>query len=495
MTAYLPRTLFTIAASLLAFAASVGCGDDSVVRSKTSSDGPQEPLSPVACGKDLDALQMLHVKHVSCEETNDCPTGSHCNDHVCAWDCYADSDCGEGRCTCDGTCRAGEPFASTTSPGCSAIPEQERTATLLALNAKQLGCVDDMGCPCGSYCDDSQTCHVECIAGTTDPNYTCEDGKSCNDLGKCVSATAPADTPRIPLSILFSSPALIADTRTAPKAVSVAVTLESPTVALLAPENTPTVWIGINELDDPGAGTAPHPRVRCSNAGAFADECTFDKAWTLDPVDGKLKSQPRTVFVEFPQSDVKREWTLIARSQLADAATSVALLTEPGSDAPATEPGAYRGTATIGAAPNALVLPVELYVTAGDIAIYDPTRALFPEGNMVYRRAGSDTTFTWLRADAGASGDLIATLHPTSTQFTASQKRVVSAFTLRLPNSNVAVTVDATQIGPLPVTCGSACGEGSYCQPEMNVCLPGVAPQRQVVPTTSALTSVLESAG
>ena len=233
--------------------------------------------------------------------------------------------------------------------------------------------------------------------------------------------------------------------------------------------------------------------MRCTPTAEFTDSCTLDKAWTFDSVAGSLKSHPRTVTVELPQSATKLKWSLITRSRLADAATSVALLAQPGSSAPATQPGFYRGTAKVGTGVDAMVVPVDLYVTTNDVAVYEPTRFLFPEGSMVYRLGSSDTYFPWFAADVANGTDFKVRLRPTSSQFTAASKRFVSTFTLGLLNGDIAVEIDAVQQGALPAACGAACAAGSYCQTDMNVCLPDAAPVRTVAAQSPTVPGVIDS--
>ena len=220
----------------------VACSGTEVSETGPGSDPDGSAGAAVSCRKDIGVLQTLKREPVACSKGKACPSGSHCGaDNTCAWECYADSDCGEGSCSCDGVCRTATLRSSNNDAACQDIPVEERRTALLELNAEQKDCIDDLKCPCGSYCDNNGTCHVECIAGTTDANYVCSTGKTCDDLGRCVSETAPPDTSKVPFSIGMSPGALLADTLSSPQLVTATITLESPMIEILATENIPTI--------------------------------------------------------------------------------------------------------------------------------------------------------------------------------------------------------------------------------------------------------------
>jgi hypothetical protein len=150
---------------------------------------------------------------------------------------------------------------------------------------------------------------------------------------------------------------------------------------------------------------------------------------------------------------------------------------------PATDPGHYAGTMTWtndgGVAVNGqLSVPIEAFVTAGHVAVYEPSRILLPDGHAVMSRDTSKVTMLgWLgsgttRYDVALAVAVEsydpATGHLAGTGSYQSGSLRQTAITLSLQRTN----------DPEAPTCpaSGSCAMGNYCDGAMNRCLPGSGP-------------------
>src|SRR5262249_30217657 len=123
---------------------------------------------------------------------------------------------------------------------------------------------------------------------------------------------------------------------------------------------------------------AATPQVKCDSSADLTDTCDLS-GWTFHVTSGSLVSDPKTIWVQVPQTSSATQWTLLARSDWTlTPATAVVNVVPIGF--PATDPGHYAGTIGWSASGSQLLLPVEAIVTAGNVALYEPSRILLPDG-------------------------------------------------------------------------------------------------------------------
>ena len=244
-------TLFTLAL--------LGCGSGV----SSDLDGPKgfEPSRDgVRCDKDIDALQSVKASPLACEDTTQCPVGSHCSEGVCTWECFADSDCGSGsRCDCAGSCHEGTVRSAMNSDACQRLPEAEKQSALTALGTDPVSCYGDDDCPCGASCDDAGTCIV-------DPTLAAD--------------ALPA------MTVTLLPNVVSADTSTGAVVRAVTVQVATHNLDQVTASDLPVLQLGFAST----SGNAP--RVRCSAGDAFASDCSLDASWSLAPADQRLVSAP-----------------------------------------------------------------------------------------------------------------------------------------------------------------------------------------------------------
>ena len=366
------------------------------------------------------------------------------------------------------------------SEACQALPFEERRAALVVLNEEERVCADDNDCPCGSYCSSDATCQVECMAEEPGhPTLNCPGGLGCTPLGRC--ADTPSDPgPPVELTLEITPARLIGNTAAEEVVVQAEVTVVASSLDVLEPEHPARVFIGLAERGDPDPGVLPE--VRCAAPAEFAPDCELDGGWTFDIQSGSLRSHPRPVWVRIPQLATQDDWTLEARSEWADLPASAVVSAEPVVHSE-TGVGAYTGTITwpqVGG--SDLTLDVTAWVTDSHVALFESTRVLLPEGQVVLARDQAlATLLEWLRSDqpGGSDEHLRIRLDPGALTYNAADGRMAAAVELRSFQRTVPLALDLRQTGDIasPVcTSNQACGQGTYCETNISLCLPGSAP-------------------
>lgn len=399
-------------------------------------------------------------------------------------------------------CSSSDPPESTyvapigeDTPGCQAVPIAERHAALLAMHADTdhpISCTDDSNCPCGAYCSGTDgVCEVSCFTQPLDADPAndlgCDASQACTPLGRCATAANTPPPPRLALSLVTSPVSVAANTSTGAVVIPVTVSVDANSLDFLQPEHPAIVKYHFVGIDDPRIPVSPTnpvepnpPKVKCTSGAAFTTSCEIDGGWAFNPQSGSLHSAPRTIWVQLPQTTENRVWTLEARSDWAQVPATTRVETQPTPATP-TDPGHYTGTATwdnVGSAQadQKLKLAIQAIVTPTRIALFEPTRALLSDGHVVLSRDPSQSTLTgWLasgshrydvRFDLGTPsydanlGQLTASLTVTDGNGVPT---VISLALLRDGDSTAA-------------SCAAGCATGTYCEPAMNVCLPGSAP-------------------
>jgi len=498
------RSIFAMIATLLA--ACSGAGEPTA----TSAGAVKQPPR---VRRDVRELERIKEAPVACRADAACPVGSHCGaTGTCAWSCLADSDCGDagGTCSMLGRC---EPHSSPgvianvsdDTSGCAAIPAATRHAALLALAASDdpPTCADDSICICGAYCGGEGVCRVDCLASDPTPELTCGSGMACTPLGRCAPrATDPGPPPH--LTIAASPVVASANTVVQAVVVPVAVTLDADSLVFVQANHPAVVTFHVvtEIVDDPDAPPpGPAPRVKCASDGALDDHCEIHGGWTFDIVSHTLHSAPRTLWIEIPQVAANQRWTIDARSEWATGPTAVIAESTSGSSS-STDPGSYTGTLGWPGAPSARQ-PITAIVSASHIALYDPSRVVFPDGHAVLPRPAAAGTpdavlLPWL-SSALASGtetyQALARLGPTT--YTPATGQLTG---------NLALTTNGTRTFTMPLalirtgdldapTCTATpdCAAGRYCDAAMQRCLPGTGGVGQQVVTPVAPSTALRS--
>jgi hypothetical protein len=465
---------------------------------------PDEPIH-----RDLDELWRVKYGHVACEGHADCPTGSYCAGErdSCQWQCLADSDCAPDQ-ACDalGRC-AVHPrlYKSNNLDECLAQDPATRRKALVGdgpdqppLNDQQRTCNlgtdnDNDDCPCGSYCDINATCHVQCIADPSPPaGYECGAGEKCTPSGRCVPSASTADGPALQVSLEIAPIAITANTVLAPSAlqpVTVRVSVNSEDfLSASHPAKVRYSLIAVGSADAPPP-SGPNPTLSCdpNHAGPLTATCDLDGGWVFDLTANSFRSQPRTIWIQIPQSATERRWLLVARSESAADPATAAVNAMP-VVIPTTDPGHYTGQISwtnpgAPAGTPALSLPVEAVVTASHVALVEPTRIWLADGHATLPRDPSKAALLgWLGATiAGAAQRYDVRIDLGALSYDAGTGHLTGALTVTngsaLAGTQIALALDRTGDVDAP-TCpvGGSCAAGSYCDAAMTRCLPGTGP-------------------
>lgn len=451
----------------------------------TSSD------PPISIRRDIAALERIKYTPRACKAQADCPAGSRCDDDRCTWDCLADSDCEDGLgCTATGTC---EPkrviYKATTSDACASVPPAEQRAALLHLadttdDDDPPACFDDDQCPCGSYCStEDAICRVDCLAQNPTPELTCASGLACTPLGACAPSTTTPPPP-VQLTIAVAPGTTEGNTATAPVLVPLTVTVAANSFDVLTATSPAVVKLRIAEAVDPAPG-AVYPRVRCAPAAPLAATCELTGGWTFDLMSGSLRSAPRTVWVELPQTTTQTDWTLEARSEWAELPGLSIVRAKPVANPP-TDPGRYSGTVawTNPGAPASdpkLSLPVEVIATPTKLVLVEPTRVFLPDGHAVLtREAGKTTMVGWLSTDTTATSPRMeARFDVGPLAYTQATGALTGAIAVKTATGTTNLDLVLTRTDDLGAACSTiapTCATGSYCDTGVSMCVPGSGP-------------------
>lgn len=349
----------------------------------------------------------------------------------------------------------------------------------------------DLDCPCGSYCSTDAACEVDCVPNPAPGEPTCGAGKACTPAGRCADAPN-APPPPLLLSINFAQPAVSTNTTTGPVLLPIEVTTSAISFDAMDDAETATVHFSIQ-----GSSAPVTPLVKCTSTAAFTATCDLAGGWMLNVVDGAFRSQPRTIWVQVPQTATSLRWTLEARSANA-IGTSTEVIDATPVVTPATDPGHYKGTLSYAnSTPTspAISIPVEAVVTPSTLAVLEPTKLLFADGHVVIPRTTQTAVqLGWLAAGGGRYDVQLAytgtAYDPTTGHLDASLDVLDGTGA-----ESTSLTLSLDRIGEVSdLAC--PCATGNYCNQQLNVCLPGTAPTDQVSvnPATSYPSSVLASA-
>ena len=158
-----------------------------------------------------------------------------------------------------------------------------------------------------------------------------------------------------------------------------------------------------------GAIAGPAPLVKCAESATLAASCEIAGGWRFHIGSQSLESDPRTIWVQVPHTDTATRWTLVAQSESA-AAPGTAVVRSQAASIPSTDPGHYTGVVSwtnAGGDGSVLTLPVEAFVTANAVALYDPAKLLLPDGHAVFSRDPTNATLlAWLTSSvSGANAE------------------------------------------------------------------------------------------
>src|SRR5262249_11244623 len=137
--------------------------------------------------------------------------------------------------------------------------------------------------------------------------------------------------------------------------------------------------------------------------------------WTFNIASGQLRSAPKTIWVEIPQTATPQQWMLEARSEWAADPAQDVIRAEP-VIIPATDPGRYRGKLYMGnpgegtAADRVVGVPIEAIVTPTHVAVIEPTRVVLPDGHVVLPRDASKSVLLGWLTSGTARYDVALTL-------------------------------------------------------------------------------------
>ncbi len=456
----------------------------------------------------IDELQQLKHTARSCEADAECPSGSHCDEDAgrCDWACFADSDCSEGQaCGPRGECAAAAPASSasrtiapssasrtstaaprlgtissqlvSTHPSCVALPLTEKLDALNQLAGNPAVCFDDQDCPCGSYCGNDATCRFECFYEAPAAPPFCTPGEVCSAEGRCVLPSG-TDDPSLIVDLEVTPDIVRGDTAPGPVLVPVDVRVRAKLPAHVTAANNVTV--GLEVVPRTGGPTPFMARVRCAAGAPLTSSCTLGAGWPFGGDPDPLRSAARPIWIELPQTTTADEWSVVVRSEWADAPVSLSALARP-VVAPPVQVGHFVGTVRwpqLGGEP--LVLAVEAQITATRVLLTDPSRLLLPEGHAVLAKEAAYTSgFAWLKADHPSQGpqSTVALLDVDTWVFTAATRSITSAMRLTLGSgpAPTPLTLELDYQGPTPnATCSSAtCGAGKYCNTDIGLCVAG----------------------
>lgn len=391
-------------------------------------------------------------------------------------------------CSSSGTASLGVIVAHSdnSSASCQSVPLDERLRVLSTLNDDQVSCPNgDDSCPCGAYCNGlTGLCEVDCIAGVVDlPDSIpgCNSHQQCTPLGRCEASSTTPPPPVQALTLQISPPVISGNPASAPVLVPVAITVTANSLDFVRPDHPAVVRYQFQTAPGETPPAGPMPQVKCAADAALADHCDV-AGWTFHADTGILVSDPRTLWVQLPQTATAAQWTLEGRSAWALTPATAVVSAEPVAF-PATDPGHYAGTLTWthdggAAGVSQLSVPVEAIVTSSHVALYERSRILLPDGHAVISRDPAKVALLgWLGSGAArydvklglAVGPYRAAtghLDAAGTFQTGSLRQ--TAFSLSLQR-----TGDA---GVASCSTSSSCATGSYCDAVMSLCLPGSGP-------------------
>lgn len=477
----------------------------------TSGASSRESLStPIV--RDIDALERAKHLRQECGQNSDCPTGSRCDDGVCTWDCLSDSDCGSDHtCNALGVCVV--HFTTSmlnNTDACLALPPDEVRAALLGLNQESppRACSpgtdgETDGCPCGSYCNLEEQCHVDCLDEANPPaGFACGTGQKCTPSGRCVPSSSTTDDPALTELLLMSPADVTANTASGAVVAPITVRLHTNSLSALKDPDPAKVRYHVAGFDDAGGVTppaGPAPRVKCAESDAFARSCSLDGGWRFHLGTQDFESDPRQIWVQIPQTTIDTRWTLVAISESAADPATIQVRSRPVT-IPTTDPGHYTGTAQwanpgapVGSA--GLTLPVEAFVTSDFVALYDAAKLLLPDGHVVLPRDPTKATLlTWLSSSvSGAASKYDVRLDLAPLSYAPATGHLDGSVALTngtgAAGTSFALSLDRSD-GPATPACGASCTSGSYCEATMNLCLPGSGPAAStIVAGSSAIPS------
>jgi hypothetical protein len=354
------------------------------------------PPVPVLCNKDSAALKLFArygtaLRPAACTERDCLPS---CGDGQPA--CPDGSTCDTGRCV-RATCTATNATTVCPTAAISAAGLRCEDVNGTADRHCELKkCGDDASCPCGSYCDATGKCRMDCLEGADAGNLglACSAPLQCDGRGRCsdphgrVISTSDLKLVTDPPSVQLT-PA--ADGTWAPVTLTVMLTTTDPLVGTLAP---PAVRVA------PSTGLV----VACSTTTTAGGGCQIAGADWQFALVGATYTATRVIQIRVDDT--------VATSGCAGCPPTTAwqlnLDTADGlrhAQLDATlqplqqEAGKYRGTLTMGptGAPSPVTtLPVEAVVTSGAIVLQDPARVLAPTGTVVVLRNGTATVTSFL---------------------------------------------------------------------------------------------------
>lgn len=432
---------------------------------------------------------------VSCQSNSDCPTGSMCGP--------------------TGTCTPPPSSSNGPSLACEGVSDAEKTSALQALTTTPRRCANgDDNCPCGSFCNIHGVCEADCIAVPNPPSgFTCGSGLACTPLGRC-AASADTPPPSVEALTLQISPLSIsANTASSAAIAAVAVTVTASSKDFITPSDAmqttfvhpAPVLYRFQGVPDTGTPPAGSPLVQCAPGDAFAASCTLAGGWTFDVTSGSLVSASRMILVQIPKTSMPTSWTLEARSEWA-LTPAAAIVTAAPVTFSSSGAGHYTGTiewvnrssVNSDGTSTTISLPIEAIATANYVAISEPTHMVLPDGHAVLPR---DTTkavlLGWL--SSGSSQYNVNLVVPFSYSAATGQLSAPSGKIVSGSSAQRLVKLSLQQTGDVGVpscTSNSTCASGSYCEPLMNLCVPGTGPATESVvdASTAAPSNNLPSA-
>ena len=488
--------------------AACGGGEPSAGAPDGSARGPRASI---------DELQLLKHTPQACQQPSDCPSGSHCDEGAgrCAWSCFADSDCGDDAKACDlrGQC-VGKTAAQITTglrtssvssqlaanhPTCQATPLQQKLDALAELSTNPSTCFEDLDCPCGAYCSNDGTCRFDCTFDAPAQGPFCSPGDVCSPEGRCVLPSGSDDPSRI---VELEAATEIIRGNTATDAVIVPVDLRVRAKISSHLSTAVNATVGVNVVSRTGGPTAVSPRVRCTIGAPLTASCQLPAGWVFGADLDPLRSSPRSIWVELPQTAIADEWSITVRSEWAEAPVVLSVIAQP-VVTPPRPTGHFTGTiAWPQPGGDPLVIPIEADVTDNRVALFEPSRILFPHGHAILSKAAADTTsYTWLRSDHATQGPqgAAAFLDIDTWVFDGAKESISSSMRLTLGNgpapAQLTLSLDRDRdTTHAACSAGSSCGAGKYCNTEIGLCLPGTRSETAIQLDGFTASSLLFSA-
>lgn len=436
------------------------------------------------CGRSDPATAVGISTAVSCQSNSDCPTGSLCSP--------------AGTCTPPST-------SNGSSIACTGVSDDDKTSALQALRMAPRRCANgDDNCPCGSFCNINGLCEADCIAASNPPSgFTCDSGLTCTPLGRC-AATADTPPPSVEALALQISPQIVsANTAAGAALVPVTVTVTASSADFAASNHPAKVLYHFQGIADASPPPSGIPLVKCASSDALATSCTLDGGWAFS--SDSLVSATRTIWVQIPGAATAQTWTLEARSEWAltpatatVTATPVAFSSSGAGHYTGMIQWVNRGSLNSDGTSTTISIPIEAIATSSYVAISEPTRMVLPDGHAVLPRDTSKTVLLgWLSSGSSQYSvnlDVPFSYDAGSGQLSAPFGEIVSGSSaLRLVKFSLQQTGD---VGVPSCTSNSACASGSYCEPLMNLCVPGAGPAAESIvdASTAAPSTNLPSA-